>query len=1375
MDTGVNVPRGTGDDGGPTTEGVIAPARRARLHLAAAEEGRQHPCTPGQQRIWQRHQLNPRDPLLTMVVRWRLDGAMANAELERAFRMILARHEALRTRFLETAGEVVQIVEPHVSFRISFIDLTALPEAEALAETERAAHLEARTAFDLSVPPLIRVTHARLRTDSSILLVTLHRIVSDSRSIGIVARELSAIGAALNAGRVPVLPDLPVRYGDCVAAHAAQPAGPIRHTDAEYWQRALDGVKHFEILPDHARPPAPGTNGAAVSIALDRVLTGKLECLGSGSGATLRDTFLTALLCLLHRYTGETDIAIGGELAGRDPIGIENVIGLFSDTLVVRGDLSGDPGFLTLLARIRVHLAEIQQHRHMARAQLLEFAMGKPGPGGDLPCAVNFRLRQSTVNREDHTAFQLTELPTCVAAAACDLDFSMIEGPEGWRASCEFNGDLFDEQTIARLLGHFRTLLHTLATGGPTRNISNLAILDDAERLELVVGNNRTSVEYQERLPLPQLFEAQAARSPEAIAVVCGELSMNYRELDIASNRLAHELRSRGVEPGSRVAVFLERSPDMVVALLAILKSGSAYVPLDPAYPAERLQYAFNDSRPAAIITQASLCGRLVQEAVLAIVVDAQSASIASQATESLPATATLADPAYVIYTSGSTGRPKGVEIPHGALINLLCAMRDRPGLASRDTVVSVTTICFDLSVPDLFLPIIVGAKLVLARGQETADGAGLLGLLRRHGATFMQATPVTWQLLLEAGWHGDPPLRMLCGGESMPRRLADRLLECGGELWNMYGPTETTVWSSMLRVEPGNGPVLIGPPIANTQFYILDSHQQLVPHGVPGELVIGGAGVALGYFGLPEATAGKFIPDGFRDPAGAKLYRTGDIVRMRRGGNMEFLGRMDRQIKLRGFRVELGEIEATLLRHPDVADAVAVLAKDASGEGAIWAYVVLQRHAAGSSDILIAALRACVAQFLPGYMRPSTIVVLDELPRTPNGKIDRRSLPAPVQHESREPTQPLNEIERRVAEIWSSVLGSESSGSGVIAPGIFDKHANFLDLGGHSLAAARLLARFEAVFGRRLSLLALFEAPTIEGQAKLLMHGDQREYDFRQVVALQPHGSKPPLIAIHNTGVYYYNLSRSLGPDQPVTALQLFDPAVARQDFPRTLEEIAAEYVQLIFRFHAAGPYALIGWCVGGVLAFEVARQLVAAGHQVSLLAMIDAWAPGHSRRLSWWRAILAEYSYRWQLIGADWRKVVSREQTLAAFLARRVLARRLLRGFGGVEADAQVPVSFLTRELSAENYDQWLLGYLEEIAESYEPGPYPGKVTLLCSTREPRGLFLDPQMGWGGFALAGVEVAVIDGDHFTVFRGAGLEQMAAQIARAASADQTG
>lgn len=1326
-----------------------APAGQRLDAPEASASPTQFPCSAAQRRFWLLHQIDPQHASLNIAVRWRLEGRVFNGNLEKALRLIIARHAVLRTCFVQAGGEPVQRIVPHVAFHIPIIDLTTLPETDALHEAERTAHLEASTPFELSVAPLIRVTHMRLSKSDSMLLVTLHHSVGDARSIRLLERELSEICAAFHCGRPPVLPSLPISYGDFAARQTDQDL-TVAQANADFWKRTLQGVRQFELQPDYPRPPVLTANGAVRAVPLDKELIDDLMQLARLHGGTLYTAGLAALLTLLHRYSGETDIAIGSEFDGRDG-DVENLLGLFSNILVLRNDLSGEPAFTALLARVRDNLAASLQHQNIAPETLVEIISPKRDPSRNPLFSVNFLFQPTAMKHDGETSFKLMAIPSA-GGVSCDLTFAMIEGVEGWQIACAYNVDLFDEQTIARLLQHFNTLLHAIVAD-PTQKISNLTLLDAAERRALLVENNSTSMIYPKHLTVPQLFQAQAGRTPDAVALACGEQSLTYRELDLAANRLAHELRRRGVLPASRVAVFLDRSPDLIVALMAILKSGCAYIPLDPAYPTERLGHVFENSQPAAVITRAALRGRLGGNAIPAILCDTEAAHIAAQSAEPLPSSALPDDPAYIIYTSGSTGRPKGVVVQHRALVNLIYAMRRQPGLSADDTVVCVTTVSFDIAVMDIFLPLVVGAKLVLAQEQERVDGSALFALLLRHQATLMQATPVTWQLLLDAGWCGQPPLKMLCGGEALSRKLAERLLQCGGELWNMYGPTETTVWSAALQVESGTGPVLIGPPIANTQFYVLDRHKQLVPHGVPGELFIGGDGVTLGYFDLPAATKEKFVADKFSNLLGAKLYRTGDIVRMKQKGRLEYLGRSDHQIKLRGFRIELGEIEAVLLQHPGITEAVAILGQDAAGEGAIWAYAVAvppQPH-----NALSTALRTSLLQSLPSYMCPASIVILDALPRTPNGKIDRRALPAPAP-QSKASTQPLNEVERRLATIWSSILGIEA----------IDKRADFFELGGHSLLAARLLARIETEFGQRLGLLTLFKAPNIEAQAKLLMQPDQRQYDFRQVVRLQPNGSKLPLIAIHNTGVYYYHLSKLLGPEQPLTALQLFDPAVARADLPKTIEAIAAEYVQLIYKFQAAGPYQLIGWCVGGVLAFEVARQLVAAGHKVALLAMIDAWAPGHNKRLSPLRATLADYSFRWQLIAADWRRVTAGEQTLAMFLARRTLSKKLLHWLGRKEAEAP-RVTFEARDLSAENYDQWLLGYLEETEQRYEPKFYPGKITLLCSAREPRGLFLDERMGWSAFA-AGVDIAIIDGDHFTVFKGRGLEQMATRITAA-------
>jgi amino acid adenylation domain-containing protein len=737
------------------------------------------------------------------------------------------------------------------------------------------------------------------------------------------------------------------------------------------------------------------------------------------------------------------------------------------------------------------------------------------------------------------------------------------------------------------------------------------------------------------------------------------------------------------------------------------------------------------------------------------LLLDTDAGEILARSGERLDARPSGSDIAYVMYTSGSTGKPKGVQIPHVALTNFLCAMQLEPGLTDRDALLAVTTISFDIAALEMFLPLVTGARLVIAREGETADGRELLGLLVRHSISVLQATPVTWQLLLDSGWKGQPALKMLCGGEALPRKLAQELLDCGGELWNMYGPTETTIWSSALRVTRGEHAVPVGPPIANTQFYVVDPLQNLVPMGVPGELVIGGDGVARGYVNLPKLTADRFPADTFRSIPNAMLYRTGDLVRLRAEGTFEFLGRADHQIKLRGYRIELGEIESAILGHPDVAEAVAHAGKTRNGDVAIWAYLV-PKHAGRGPEQLIADLQQRLARTLPVYMQPASMTVLTSLPRTPNGKIDRKSLPEPKEVQRSVAAPPVTEPERRLATIWCSVLGLQS----------VDRTANFFEIGGHSVLAARLAARIETEFGRRLSLATLFKSPSIEEQARLLGVEPERQFDFRQVVKLQPNGSKPPIIAINNTGIFYV-LSKQLGPDQPFTCLQLFDPANRDAPLPPTVEGLAAAYVKLIRSVQPNGPYALVGWCVAGALTFETARQLAADGNKISLLAMVDTWVPGHLKRLGVIRGKITDYAYRGHLILREFRRVMRGEMAIGTFVSNRVLIKTLQRVFSRAAVATSGSVGERQPHATPEAYDQWLQRYLEGNLKQYEPKPYQGKLTLFRSGQEPRGLFIDDAMGWGAFAQGGVDVVRVEGDHFTVFSGPGAQQMAATITR--------
>ena len=1305
------------------------------------------PCSLAQERFWVLDQLLPGNPALNIAVRWRLDGMVSTGELEQAFGIILARHEILRTAFADRNGALVQIVRPAVPIKLSLIDLTSLTEDNAATEMERASAEEARASFDLAAPPFLRLTLIRLRAPQAVLLVTIHHIVADGWSIGLLAEEMGEICSALRTGAQPALPPLSIAYGDYARRQRDRLASADFDADAQFWRHALAGMTHFALHTDFPRPAEQSTHGAIVSILLPRPLTDGFAKLGRRHGCTLFMTALAALYTLLHRYSGEIDIALGTQSAGRDDVDVESLVGLFINTLVLRGDLSGDPSFAELLERTRDLVADAFEHQQLPLERVIEIVAPKRDLSRNALFSVNFIFQRSFVENTSYGAFTLTDLPSRSAGALYDLNFFMVERPEGWRISCEYNTDLFEPATVERMIDHFRNLMLS-ATDAPDERIAALTMLSEPERHALLVEMNDTAAGYPSET-LPALFGRQAAATPESVAITCNGRALSYAELDDMSSKLARHLMARGIT--GLVGVMLDRSVALPAALMGILKAGCAYVPLDPAYPVARLEQIIADAGLAGLVTRGELAERLPDSNLPCIDMDRLRVGDEGRLPEVSPN-----EPAYVIFTSGSTGRPKGVEIPHRALVNLLWAMRDRPGINSDDVLLAVTTISFDIAALELFLPLIVGARLVVATAEQTIDGRELLALMDRERVTMLQATPVTWELLIDAGWRSSPKLKMLCGGEALSRRLADQLLQRGGELWNLYGPTETTIWSAAHRIEAGIGPVPIGGLIANTQFYVVDARGGPVPAGAPGELLIGGDGVATGYLGRDDLTAARFVADRFRPAAGGRLYHTGDIVRMRRPGEFEYLGRTDHQVKLRGFRIELGEIEAAARSNPEVAEAIATVYRPDGGEPILSLYAVVTATCRLSAELLIEQLRRGLVETLPGYMQPERITLLERLPRTPNGKMDRQALPAPIPLERARSSgaTPLDATERRLADIWQDVLGLDE----------IDKDADFFELGGHSLLAARLLVRIEAAFGQKISLASLFKAPSLAAMAQLLTQGDVRQHDFRQVVRLQGSGTRTPVIGINNTGIYF-TVSKRLGPERPFTALQLFDPSFSRNEMPESFEAIAQQYVALIREVQPKGPYALLGWCVGGALAFEVARQLSEKGDAISMLALIDTWAPRYIEDLGRVKGMLARHSYRWQLMIQDWTRKRNEAAGLWHFIRNREFVRKLGRVAGRRDSAPDMTLGAQARYVTADGYDQWLLKYLQQAVKRYRPGTYSGEITIFRSDQEPHGLFLDPQFGWGNHTNRNVTVVSLPGDHFTIFTEPAVDQMAQQI----------
>lgn len=1049
------------------------------------------PLSFAQQRLWFLDQFQPGSPVYNIPIALRLSGRLDIAALEHSLAGIVCRHEALRTTFAVAADEPVQVIAAEANSpetqTLRLIDLQHLPSAERETEVRRLATAEARRPFDLTRGPLLRVTLLRLKAETHVLLLTMHHIISDGWSLDLFLRELAALYQAYTAGEPSPLPDLPIQYADFAVWQRTWLQGEVLKTQLAYWRQQLGGDLPVLQLPtDRPRPPLQTFNGATHVFRLPTSLVRSLKTLSEQEGVTLFMTLVAAFKVLLYRYTGQTDIVVGTPSANRNRPELEGLIGFFVNMLLLRTNLDGETTFRNLLRQVREVTLGAQAHQDLPFEQLVEAIQPERDLSRQPLFQVMFNLVLEPLDGANLPGLTVEPIQVDSGTAKFDLTLQFRQAERDLRGELEYNTDLFDAATIRRMAGHFQTLLEGIVID-PDQRPGDLPLLTTAERRQLLVSWNQTHLPYSPNDCFHQRFEDQVEAQPDSIAIRFEDHQLTYAELNRRANQLAHTLQRSGVEPGVLVGICVERSLELVVGLLGILKAGGAYVPLDPAYPAERLALMIEDARIPILLTHDQGRAGMAAPDIRVICLDSDWSTIAQESEANPDTSVTGTDLAYVIYTSGSTGRPKGVQIPHQALVNFLTTMQQAPGLTAQDSLLAVTTISFDIAALELYLPLMCGGQVVLAGREVATDGVKLLALLESSGATVMQATPATWRMLLAAGWSERRSLKILCGGEALPTELARQLSERGSSLWNLYGPTETTIWSSLYQVEPAQSAEppreaieLIGRPIANTELYVLDSHLQPVPVGVPGELYIGGAGLAVGYLNRPELTAEKFIEHPFSDGIGARLYKTGDRVRYRPDGNLEFLGRLDHQVKLRGFRIELGEIESLLDRHPGVRAAIVTLYEAGPDDQRLVAYVVPAPGQAAQAQTLPDELRPYLQTRLPHYMLPSSVIVLETFPLTPNGKIDRRALPPPDTgwaDRAEMVRPPRTPIEQTLAELWAGVLRLERAG-------IDD---NFFELGGHSLLATQLIARIRETFQVELPLRRLFERPTIAGLAEIL------------------------------------------------------------------------------------------------------------------------------------------------------------------------------------------------------------------------------------------------------------------------------------------------
>ncbi len=852
------------------------------------------------------------------------------------------------------------------------------------------------------------------------------------------------------------------------------------------------------------------------------------------------------------------------------------------------------------------------------------------------------------------------------------------------------------------------------------------------ELRRLVVEWNATEAPYP-HVCLHELFERAAAKQPDAVAVADGYgTTLSYGGLDRRANQLAHHLAGLGIGPERLVAIAVSRSASMLVGLLGIMKAGGAYVPVDPTYPAERVEYMLENAGASVLVTEEKLLDSLPTVEAHVVCLDRDWSEVEREAADAPSTRATAENLAYVIYTSGSTGKPKGVEIPHRALVNFVWTMKDRPGLARDDVLLAVTTLSFDIAGLELYLPLVSGARVVIAPEVATSNPAELARMIDRFGVTVMQATPTTWRMLVDAGWSPPRHLKALCGGEALPLALADALVERNLELWNMYGPTETTIWSTTAPITTRGEPLTIGRPIANTTLYVLDESLRPVAVGAEGELHIGGDGMARGYRGRPDLTAERFIPNPF-DPD-ARIYKTGDLVRYRESGEVEYIGRLDHQVKVRGFRIELGEIETVLSRHPAVNSAVAMAREDSPGDPRVVAYVIQDGNPAAANE-----LREYVGRSLPPYMVPSAVVTLDEFPLTPNGKIDRKALPAPSRErdERAEYVAPRNELERQLAEIWERVLD--------IHPiGVTD---DFFELGVSSIVAAQLFARIEHEIARDLPLGAVFRAPTIEQLAALLEHG-QSDQQWTSLIPMQTEGTEAPIFCVHGgagTILHLQPLARHMAPDRPFYGLQsrgLYGGAPPLQ----TVEEMAEHYLGEVRTVQPEGPYLLAGYCFGTIVAFEMTQRLQRNGEKVELLAMFNGPSPPWIRQYGWFggqpshRAVRAATTPPALPLS---KKVI---RVLRDPERRRHWAGHLRWKAGRMFDGPRTKLSLrFGRPLPESLRERYFLGIHYYAERAYEPEPADCEILMFSG----EGLYDDPALGWEGLATRGVRTYVVPGEH--------------------------
>jgi amino acid adenylation domain-containing protein len=1284
--------------------------------------------TDAQREMWVAAQINPDASAASNACNViELSGELDLTVLRQAVSRIVSRHPALWATFSPdgTTAEPFPPAKPQVRSD----DLSDLSGSEQQSKVDAILAAESGQVFDLAKGPLASFRSIRLATDRHLIVFTAQMIACDGWGFKVVLEELASVYTALIDGRSD---DLPAANGMRQFARWLE-----KEKDSEWYEAsAKKWLDQFNVAPipldlpsRQARSRTRTFHADRVTVRLDKKAYDRVKNRARELRSTPFSILLSAYQVWLHRLSGVADFVVAVPFAAQPPLGLNRLVGQCVQTLPFRVVLEGGDSFADCLLRTRGQILSAQEYWGTTLADIarkLELPADRSRPvlasvmfNFDPPAnALRFGNCSSFTRSGPRINFHY------------ELGFNIVDEGETLAVECDYNRDLFAAEIVQHWVDSFTVLLASLIER-PQERIGDIPMLPPSElgrRDEL----NATMRSFPPEETVHGLFEKQASRTPDAVAVQHGAFAVTYSELESRSNRLANYLAAEGIGNGSIVGVCLNRSIDMVVALAAILKTGAAYVPLDPDWPKDRKGAILRDTRPAVLLAHEGLLSNMPETPdTLILCLDTESTALSIQSPAFARPGAEAPEIAYVLYTSGSTGQPKGVEVYHSAIVNFLISMAREPGIQPTDAILALTTLSFDISVLEIFLPLTVGGRVVIGSKELLMDPVLLDQTITKFGITAMQATPTAWNILFASGWTGRRELKVLCGGEAMTGKLAEQLTAGCGEVWNMYGPTETTVWSTVCRIVSGEL-VSIGHPIDNTQVYIVDTRLQLLPAGIPGELLIGGAGMARRYRNLPEHTADRFVPNPF-DPTGkSRLYRTGDLARFRGDGDIELLGRADSQIKLRGHRIELGEIESVILGHPAIAESAAVVRTDGTGDPLLTAFVSTNLGEGKDAESLANELRELARGQLPTYMVPSEFIVLERLPKTSSGKVDRRALLglpfSTGDAGGDEFVAPRDEIETRLSRLWCECLRIQK----------VSVHSNFFDLGGQSLLALGLFTKIEKEFGRKLPLAALLTASTIADMADRLRRGAESP-SWRSLVPIQPRGSKPPLFLVHGAGgnvLLYRGIADHLAPDYPLYGLQ--SEGLDGESEPlRTIEEMAIRYLDQIRSVQPRGPYFLGGYCLGGTVAYEMARMLRAEGEEVPLVAMLDTYNFSRALKVSFRSFLVQKFLFHAgnfvSLKPRDMMKYVREKTRLAVggeLANLKTATPSLNQSDGAARADSGA-------ELSVQAIN-------DKAVEDYVPAPYEGELALF-KPRFNYKFYPDPKMGWGDLALGGLDIVEV------------------------------